>query len=87
MPDYRKEEATPEPLAVNLWFGYFAKDIADFGERAFVILPDLSTDNQFGPCFWESRDGVTYPNRNDRCCVMFDNRGQVWILAWWPFST
>jgi hypothetical protein len=87
MPDYRKEDALSDDQLANLWFGWFAKDLIDLGERAYVILPDLSTKNQFGPCFWASRDDTTLPNRGDRCCVMFDNRGQVWILAWWPFST
>lgn len=87
MTDYHKEQVTPEPLAANLWFGKIAKTVTDFGEKAFVILPDLSKDNRFGPCFWQSRDDVTFPIRGDRCIVQFDNRGQAWILAWWPFAT
>ena len=84
---YMHEEHVPPISDVSLWYGTFAHDVSDLGDKANVMLPELSLDTEFGPCFWQSRDSTTLPNQGDRCCVMFDNRGQPWIFAWWPFAT
>lgn len=81
-----RENQQPD-FPVDIWFGQIARAVGDFTERAYVILPDFAQDKQLGPCFWQARDSVTLPARGDRCVVVFDNRGQIWVLAWWPFST
>lgn len=86
MVNYLKEDtANPvDDAPVHLWYGTVADDVADYYDQAYVVLPDLSTDHQFGPCFWPRRDETLLPTRGDRCAVVFDNRGQAWMMAWWP---
>jgi hypothetical protein len=79
------EETRPVDTPVELWYGTIAETVGDFAERVMVNLPDFSPDHQVGPCMWQSRDDVNMPTRDDRCLVVFDNRGQPWVLAWWPF--
>lgn len=87
MSAFQHNRVQQPDFPVDFWYGQIAKDVADFDERCFVLLPDFAQDNQLGPCFWQARDSVLLPSRGDRCLVVFDNRGQIWVLAWWPFDT
>src|SRR4029077_17147398 len=35
----------------------------------------------------EMRVHDVLPGRGDRCLVVFDNRKQPWVVAWWPYAT
>lgn len=84
---YLFEEGKPVDQEISLWYGTIAENVTDFDVKAFVILPDFDPDKQIGPCFWQARNNIDLPLRGNRCIVIFDNRQQLWILAWWPFSS
>ena len=68
------------------WFGTFAKDITDLRNGAWVYIMDFSTDYMWGPCPWQARDLTSMPSAGDPCIVVFDNRRNPWVIAWWPFA-
>lgn len=76
------------PSALNgltCHYGTIAKAPVDFTALVPVILPDFDETLEWGPCYWQSRDPVTLPAAGDLCLVVFDNRRQPWVIAWWPF--
>lgn len=84
MADFRDlfKDETGLPHAV---YGTVAKTAADFTTLVPVILPEFDPHLEWGPCFWQSRDATSLPAKGDPCLVVFDNRRQPWIVAWWPF--
>jgi hypothetical protein len=42
-----------------------------------------------GPCYWMPRalagGGVAFPSKGDHALVVFNESGDPWITAWWPF--
>lgn len=60
-------------------------DPGDLSNRVYVILPDFDPSFKWGPCRWQSRDNLTRPQSGEECLVLFDNRGDPWVVAWWPF--
>lgn len=85
MADYRdliEEEHEQHPV----WFGIIAKDAADFTALVPVILPDWDEHLQWGPCRWQARNTIDLPQKGDRCLVIFDNRRDPWVTAWWPYG-
>lgn len=68
------------------WFGTVSVAPADLTDFVTVILPEYDSDLQWGPCRWQSRDATSLPAIGDECLVMFDNRKNPWVVAWWPFS-
>jgi hypothetical protein len=73
------------PAKRNQWFGVFSENVVAFTDLARVILPDYDTTLVWGGCRWQSRDDTSLPQKGDECIVMFDNRNQIWVIAWWPF--
>lgn len=86
MGGFLHEETQPLDESVQFWYGQIAEDVTDFNVKAMVVLPDFAPNTQLGPCFWQARNGVDLPERGNRCIVVFDNRQQLWIIAWWPFD-
>jgi len=73
------------PATRSVWFGTFSAAVVDIADLASVILPDFDTQLTWGGCRWQSRDATSLPAKGDECIVMFDNRNQPWVVAWWPF--
>jgi len=73
------------PEGRNIWFGVFAAAASDLSDMLPVIIPEFDTHLQWGPCMWQSRDDVSLPAKGDPCLVIFDNRRNPWVVAWWPF--
>jgi len=73
-------------LSNTIWFGTIAADVLDFDVKAYVNITDFDTQNRIGPCRWQSRNTVDKPLRGDWCAVVLDNRGNWWILVWWPIA-
>jgi hypothetical protein len=42
-----------------------------------------------GPCYWMPRalagGAVAFPSQGDHALVVFNEVGDPWIVAWWPF--
>ena len=74
-----------EVLGSTAHYGTIAEDAGSLADPVEVILPDFDSDMRWGPCLWQSRDPISLPLRGDKCLVVFDNRMNPWILAWWPF--
>lgn len=68
------------------WFATLAYDVGDFNQPAWVIIPDASPTHYWGPCGWQSRDAQTLPQKGDLGIVVFDNRRNLWLITWWPFT-
>jgi hypothetical protein len=68
------------------WFATIAYDVADFNQPVWVVIPDASPTHYWGPCGWQSRDAQTLPQKDDLGIVVFDNRRNLWLIAWWPFT-
>lgn len=68
-----------------IWTGVVAATAVDFTTLVPVTLPDYDPTLQWGPCRWQSRDAVSLPRKGDDCLVVFDNKNDPWIIAWWPF--
>jgi hypothetical protein len=66
-------------------YGTIAKGATDFTDLLPVILPEFDPHQEWGPCRWQSRDATSLPAKGDACLVIFDNRREPWIAAWWPF--
>jgi hypothetical protein len=75
----------------GVWYGTVCPDgpahplPTDFNKPMYVVLPDFSPTHFWGPAIWQSRDAITLPEEGNICAVMFDNRRNVWVVAWWPF--
>ena len=67
-------------------YGIIAANATDLTDLVPIIIPDFDQNLTWGPCRWQSRDDVSLPAKGDECLVVFDNRRQPWIVAWWPFS-
>lgn len=81
------EDTAPAPAAPRqAWFGTIAKNAANPDDRLEVIVPDLvGTAVRITDARWMPRGALDLPVRGDECLVIFDNRQQPWVVAWWPF--
>jgi hypothetical protein len=68
------------------WFGTVHSAPADLSDRMSVVVPDFDPGFVWTECRWMPRDAVSLPAKGDACVVVFDNRIQPWVLAWWPFT-
>jgi hypothetical protein len=84
MSDMR-DEIPEQPEGRDVWRGVVAASAADFADLVPVILPEFDQHLQWGPCRWQPRGDISLPAKGDTCLVMFDNRRDPWIVAWWPF--
>lgn len=69
----------------HVHLGHVARDATDMSARIWVVLPDFDSNQQWGPCRWQSRDDTTLPSEGDPCLVILDNRNEPWVVAWWPY--
>lgn len=68
------------------WFGYVARNVPSLTSLMYVILPSFDDSQEFGPCRWQSRDSSSLPTKGDEVLVLFDDRRQPWVVAWWPYN-
>lgn len=69
----------------SVWYGKIAKNVTDLAQFAEITIPEFSGELRYQRCRWQARGDVALPLRGDECLVIFDNRNQPWIVAWWPF--
>lgn len=56
---------------------------------AYVLIPTLDDgEHTFGPCPWPmivDDDGVpVYPQEGDSALVALSDRGDTWVISWYP---
>lgn len=83
--DMRDNIADP-PEGRTTWYGVIADDATDFTDLLTIIIPEFDEHLRWGPCRWQTREAVSLPAKGDKCLVIFDNRRDPWIVAWWPFG-
>lgn len=76
----------PASLSGTAWYAIVATNATDLSDSLEVVIPAFDKNLRFGPCRWQSRDAVSLPARGDEALVVFDERKQPWIIAWWPFT-
>lgn len=69
---------------VGAYRAQIATSPADLGTKLYVTIPNFDPKLRFGPCRWMPR-GATLPTRGDQALVEFDDNGEAWVVAWWPF--
>lgn len=79
------EKLRKEAPPTQIWHGKIASNPTDVSDRLSVVVPDFDPDYQWENCRWQSRDSTSLPVRGDACVVVLTNRGEAWVLAWWPF--
>jgi hypothetical protein len=70
----------------SFWRGIVAENVTDLSDRLSVVVPDFDPNFRWTNCRWQSRDSLSLPIRGDECLVVLDNRGEAWVISWWPFS-
>lgn len=72
--------------SVMVWHAEVANNPPELHFRVDLIIPDFSGNKRWRNCRWQARDDVSLPRRGDKCVVVFSNRGEPWVIAWWPFD-
>lgn len=68
------------------WHAIIASDPGDQDERIYITIPEFSNTLQWGPCRWQARSDTALPARGDTALAMRSNRGEWWVISWWPFD-
>jgi hypothetical protein len=68
------------------WYAEIAADVQDFSDPMWVFIPDFDKELVWGPCVWQSRDSQALPQQGDLALAIMDNRRNIWVPAWWPFT-
>jgi hypothetical protein len=68
------------------WYSEVAADVTDFSDPMWIIIPEFDSAHVWGPCIWQSRDANTLPQQGDLALATFDNRRNIWVPSWWPFT-
>jgi hypothetical protein len=67
------------------WYATITRSATDISDLVPVVIPEFDAQLEWGPCRWQSRDATSLPRKGDSALVIFDNRRNPWIAAWWPF--
>lgn len=70
----------------QVWYANIAVAPTDQNELVEVIIPEFDPHLKWGPCRWQARSDTALPAVGDSCLVIFDNRREGWVVAWWPFD-
>jgi hypothetical protein len=68
------------------WHALIASDPADLDEKVYIVIPEFSLALRFGPCKWQARSDTALPVRGNIALAIKSNRGEWWVVAWWPFD-
>ena len=68
------------------WHATVATEPADLDEMIYVVIPEFSPQLRWGPCRWQARSDTALPSRGDDALVIRSNRGEWWVVSWWPFN-
>lgn len=68
------------------WQGIVASNPTDLSDRLSVVIPGFDPETRWENCRWQARGDVAMPHRGDRCYCVLDDKHELWVLAWWPFT-
>lgn len=80
MPDLRRREAEGQPPGQK---GFVTTPPASTADKLTVTVPGFSEQHFYEITRWHSR-GATLPAVDDEVLVVFDDKGEPWVPAWWP---
>ena len=86
MSNYMTDALPAADLSDGAWRAIVATSASDTDDKVEVVIPDFDRELRWGPCRWMQRDITSRPERGDLCLVLFDNRNEPWVIAWWPFG-
>lgn len=69
---------TDDPVAAK---GVISQAPATLNDPMYVLIPEESTDYNYGPCEWVPK-GTTIPQAGAACLVVFDEEGTPYV-PWW----
>lgn len=58
---------------------------AGAGERVLVAVEAFASDQPYEAA-WMPRALEGPPTEGDSCLVVFDDLGDAWVTAWWPYE-
>lgn len=82
------EEISQRQSPQRAWQAIVANNPATMDALVSVTIPGLNDEGQqlrWENCRWQARDDISKPVRGDKCLVVFDDNGELWVVAWWPF--
>lgn len=53
-----------------------------FADQLFVVVPEYSTTQAFGPCDWGAIHGTTLPAQGAKVVIVFDEREVPVVVGW-----
>jgi hypothetical protein len=68
------------------WYAKITQGATDLTDLVRIVIPEFDPELEWGPCRWQSRDSTSLPAAGDEALVVFDNRRNPWIVAWWPYT-
>lgn len=84
---HEERQRNPETTELaGIWQAVIAVGASDMSDTVKVRIPGFNSAMQIGPCRWQARDSSSHPARGNVCLVAFDDRGECWVIAWWPFA-
>jgi len=83
MADLTRGKAEPQDPAAQ--HGFVSMSPAAIGAPMQVNVPDFSGDHFVEITRWVTR-GAVLPAVGDEVLVVKDERGEAWVVAWWPVA-
>ena len=87
MPDLRDlkfiKQERHETARPQIEHAIIARTPDTYDDPIPIVLPEFDNAITWGPCAWTSHNG-DMPQEGDDCLVVFSNRREPWIIAWWP---
>jgi hypothetical protein len=80
MPDLTRQE-TEAPAPGQL--GYVTQPPAAVGDPFTVTVPEFSGEHVYQVAYWQPR-GDLLPAPGDKVLVVKDEKGEAWVVGWWP---
>lgn len=82
--DEVRRAGTQTIQATTAWRGVVSVGATDMSTKITVVVPALSNGLPISGCRWQSRDSSSKPAPGDLVLVVYDDRGEPWVTAWWP---
>lgn len=68
-----------------VWSAIVATNASDFADLIDITIPGIDPNLRWTSCRWQARNDIDMPVRGNACLAIFDDNGQIWVVAWWPF--
>ena len=66
----------------KVWAGTIATTATAMDDLLSVVIDGLDGHLRWTDCHWQPKDNITLPQRGDKCVVIMDDNGELWIVSW-----